>query len=82
MTTVTKQLDALFAASQDLGSALKNDPNPHRSAYVRLIGELEAILLKAYGEVDADTRKELDRYIAGRVEAWQAMVAKEKMNEL
>ena len=80
MTPVTKQLDTLFATSQQLASALKNDPNPHRTAYVRLIGELEAILLNAYAQTNSETREVIDRHIAGRVEAWQAMVA--KMNEV
>ena len=80
MTTVTKQLDTLFAASQELAYALKDDPNPHRTAYVRLIGELEALLLNAYGQTNAKTREVIDQHLATRVEAWQAMVAKEQSN--
>lgn len=80
MTTVTKQLDTLFATTQQLASALKDDPNPHRTAYVRLIGELEGLLLNAYGRTNAETREVIDHHLAVRVEAMQAMVA--KMNEV
>ena len=80
MPAVTKQLDTLFATTQQLASVLKDDPNPHRTAYVRLIGELEACLLNAYGQTNAQTREVIDRHLATRVEAMQAMVA--KMNEL
>lgn len=80
MPAVTKQLDTLFATAQQLASALKDDPNPHRTAYVRLIGDLEAILLNAYSRTDATTRLYIDQHLAGRVGAWQAMVA--KMNEV
>lgn len=79
MPAVTKQLDTLFATTQQLASALKDNPNPYRTAYVRLIGELEAILLNAYGQTNAQTREVIDQHLAVRVEAMQAMVA--KMNE-
>lgn len=80
MTTVTKQLDTLFATTQQLAAAIKDDPNPHRTAYVRLIGELEGLLLNAYGRTNAETREIIDHHLALTVEAMQAMVA--KMNEV
>jgi len=80
MLAVTKQLDTMFTTTQQLASVLKDKPNPHRTAYVRLIAELEGCLLNVYGQTNAQTREVIDRHLATRVEAMQDMVT--KMNEV
>jgi hypothetical protein len=67
MTTITTDLDTMFTNSQKLAALIQDDPNPHRTAYVRLIGELEAILLNGYRNSSPATQKVIDDHIASTI---------------
>jgi hypothetical protein len=76
MTTITTDLDTMFINTQVLASLIKDDPNPHRTAYVRLIGELEAILLNGYRSASPATKKVIDDHIASTIRRQRAELAK------
>jgi hypothetical protein len=65
--TITTDLDTMFDNSQKLAALIQDDPNPHRTAYVRLIGELEAILLNGYRNSSPATKKVIDDHIASTI---------------
>jgi hypothetical protein len=54
--TINHDLDTAFANAQTMANLIQDDPNPYRTAYVRLIGELEAALLAAYRSGDEKTK--------------------------
>lgn len=63
MTTITTDLDTMFANTQHLAQLIQDDPNPYRTAYVRLIGELEAALLAAYRSGDKNTKDAIESHV-------------------
>lgn len=50
--TVNVQLDTMFKNAQTMALLMEGDPNPHRTMYARLIGELEAVLLDLAPEIE------------------------------
>jgi len=71
-------LDTMFANSQLLANLLKDDPNPHRTAYVRLIGELEAALLTAYRSGSKATKEVIEDHLATIIRRQRAELAKRR----
>jgi hypothetical protein len=74
--TITTDLDTMFDNSQKLAALIQDDPNPHRTAYVRLIGELEAILIDGYRNSSPATQKVIDDHIASTIRRQRAELAK------
>ena len=54
--TIRDDLDAMFTNTQRLASLIQDDPNPYRTAYVRLIGELEGVLIDVYRDGSKKTK--------------------------
>jgi len=71
-------LDTMFANSQQLANLLKDDPNPHRTAYVRLIGELEAALLTAYRSGSKATKEVIEDHLATIIRRQREELAKRR----
>ena len=76
MTTITTDLDTMFTNSQKLAALIQDDPNPHRTAYVRLVGELEAILIDGYRSASPATKKVIEDHIASTIRRQRAELAK------
>ena len=71
-------LDTMFANSQQLANLLKDDPNPHRTAYARLIGELEAALLDAYRDANKKGKSNMEAYLASIIRRQRKELAKRR----
>lgn len=54
--TIRDDLDAMFTNTQRLVSLIQDDPNPYLTAYVRLIGELEGVLIDVYRDGNKKTK--------------------------
>ena len=54
--TINIDLDTAFANAQTMANLIQDDPNPYRTSYVRLIGELEAVLIGAYRIGERETK--------------------------
>jgi hypothetical protein len=78
--TITTDLDTMFANAQKMGGLLQYDPNPYRTAYVRLIGELEAALLDAYRIGDEKTREGIESHLESIIRRQRAKIAKREEN--
>ena len=74
--TINLDLDTMFTNTQKLATLIKDDPNPHRTAYVRLIGELEAILIDGYRNSSPATKKVIEDHIASTIRRQRAELAK------
>ncbi len=61
--TITTDLDTAFTNTQKLASLIQDDPNPHRTAYVRLIGELEAVLIGVYRDGSEKTKAGIESHL-------------------
>jgi hypothetical protein len=74
--TITTDLDTMFANAQTMANLIQDDPNPYRTAYVRLIGELEAALLDAYRIGDETTREGIESHLGSIIRRQRAEIAK------
>lgn len=74
--TINIELDTAFANAQRMANLLKDDPNPFRTSYVRLIGELEAVLIGAYRVGNDETRREIESHIGSIIRRQRAEIAK------
>ena len=74
--TINTDLDTAFINTQVLASLIKDDPNPHRTAYVRLIGELEAVLLDAYRNGSKKTKAGIESHLESLIRRQRAELAK------
>ena len=61
--TITTDLNTAFTNTQKLASLIQDDPNPHRTAYVRLIGELEGVLIDVYRCGNAKTKALIESHL-------------------
>ena len=76
--TITTDLDTMFTNSQKLAALIQDDPNPHRTAYVRLIGELEAALLDAYRNGSKKTKTGIESHLQTLLRRQRAELTKRK----
>jgi hypothetical protein len=74
--TINLDLDTMFTNTQKLATLIKDDPNPHRTAYVRLIGELEAALLTAYRSGSKATKEVIEDHLATIIRRQRAELTK------
>jgi hypothetical protein len=74
--TINFDLDTMFTNTQKLATLIKDDPNPHRTAYVRLIGELEAALLAAYRSGDKNTKNVIIDHLDSLIRRQRAELTK------
>jgi hypothetical protein len=74
--TITTDLDTMFTNSQKLANLIQDDPNPHRTAYVRLVGELEAVLIGAYRVGNDETRREIESHLGSVIRRQRAEIAR------
>ena len=74
--TITTDLDTMFANSQEMANLIQNDPNPYRTAYVRLIGELEAVLVGAYRIGNDETKNEIESHLQSIIRRQRDEIAK------
>jgi hypothetical protein len=74
--TINVDLDTAFVNSQRLAQLIQDDPNPYRTAYVRLIGELEAVLIGAYRVGDDETKREIEGHVWSIIRRQRAEIAK------
>lgn len=75
---ITQDLDTAFVNTQVLASLIKDDPNPYRTAYVRLIGELEAALLDAYRNGSKKTKAGIESHLQTLLRRQRAELTKRK----
>jgi hypothetical protein len=61
--TVNIQLDTMFKNAQVMATLQEGDPNPHRTMYVRLIGELEAVLIDGYRNGNKKTQAYMENFL-------------------
>lgn len=61
--TVNVQLDTMFKNAQTMALLVEGDPTPHRTMYVRLIGELEAVLIDGYRNGNKKTQAYMEGYL-------------------
>ena len=76
--TITTDLNTAFTNTQKLASLIQDDPNPHRTAYVRLIGELEAVLLDAYRNGSKKTKDGIESHLQTLLRRQSTELAKRK----
>jgi hypothetical protein len=74
--TITNELNAMFDNTQKLAGLIKDDPNPYRSAYVRLIGELESVLNAAHYYGSEKTRATIESQLSLIIIRQRAEIAK------
>jgi hypothetical protein len=74
--TINIDLDTMFANGQTMANLIQDDPNPYRTAYVRLIGELEAVLIGAYRVGNDETKREIESHLGSIIRRQQAEIAK------
>jgi hypothetical protein len=74
--TITTDLDTMFTNSQTLAGLIKDDPNPYRTAYVRLIGELEAALLDVYRTGDEKMKAGIESHLGSIIYRQRAEIAR------
>ena len=79
--TINHDLDTAFANAQKLATLLKDDPNPHRTSYVRLIGELEAVLIGAYRIGERETTQEIESHLQSIIRRQRAEIAKREASD-
>jgi hypothetical protein len=76
--TIKTDLDTAFANSQTMAGLIQDDPNPHRTAYVRLIGELEGVLIDVYRTGDEKARTGIESLLESIIRRQRAEIAKRK----
>jgi hypothetical protein len=74
--TITIDLNTMFTNTQKLATLIKDDPNPHRTAYVRLIGELEAVILNGYRSAGRTGQKAIADHLATIIRRQREELAK------
>jgi hypothetical protein len=74
--TINIDLDTAFANAQTMANLIQDDPNPYRTAYVRLIGELEAVLIGAYRVGNDETRREIESHLGSVIRRQRAEIAR------
>lgn len=74
--TITNELNAMFDNTQKLAGLIQDDPNPYRSAYVRLIGELESVLNDAHYYGSEKTRARIKSQLSLIIIRQRAELAK------
>ena len=74
--TINIDLDTAFTNSQTMANLIQDDPNPYRTAYVRLIGELEAVLIGAYRVGNDETRREIESHLGSVIRRQRAEIAR------
>ena len=74
--TINIDLDTMFTNTQKLATLIKDDPNPHRTAYVRLIGELEAVILNGYRSGSKATQRTIENHLVTIIRRQREELAK------
>lgn len=74
--TINHDLDTMFVNAQQIANLIKDDPNPHRTSYVRLIGELEAALLDAYRDGSKKTKAGIESHLQSIIRRQNAELVK------
>ena len=74
--TINHTLDTAFANAQTMANLIQDDPNPYRTAYVRLIGELEAVLIGAYRVGERETKQEIESHLDSIIRRQRAEIAR------
>jgi hypothetical protein len=74
--TITIDMDTAFANAQRMAQLIQDDPNPHRTMYVRLIGELEAVILLGHRSGGKSAQKAIESQLATLIRRQREEIAK------